>query len=323
MSDVRLGDVDLNLLVALDALLEESHVTQAAQRVGLSQSAMSHALRRLRLLFDDPLLVRGRGGMRLTSRALELQDPVRRGLLELQRAIRQPVVFEPSTSTRRFVLVTSDHLQMVMLPQLLSLLKEEAPGVDVAVRPLKPGTPVGEVLRQGVDLSLWVRQDLGAGLREKKMFDGDFACVVREDHPCIQGSISLEQYVKWPHALISPSGQGGSVVASALEKLGHTRRVALEVPSFLAAPLVVSRSNLLLTAPRGLLAYFAKTLPLQLLEPPVELPEYGIYQVWDERNELDPGHKWFRGLMERVCFAMHQELFPGEPMIRVDVSGES
>ncbi|NBD09448.1 LysR family transcriptional regulator [Corallococcus sp. Z5C101001] len=301
-AEVDLTGINLNLMVALDALLREAHVTRAAARVGLTQSAMSHALAQLRALLGDALLIRGRGGMVLTPRAEQLAAPLRRGLAELQRALRNEPPFEPATASRRFTVATRDYFGSVLLPGALELLGREAPGVDLSVRHVESSTFPALLETGEVDLVVVTPPvESGPGLRQQKLFTEDFVCVVRKDHPAVRRTLDLDTYLKLSHVLISPRGDGVGAVDVALAQRGlPPRRIALRVPYFLIAPLVVTRSDHVLTAPRRLIAAFSETYPLQVLAPPLPIPPFDIIQVWHERFDGDPAHQWLRGLVARA-----------------------
>jgi DNA-binding transcriptional LysR family regulator len=295
-----LAGINLNLVVALDALLTEANVTRAAERVGVTQSAMSHSLRQLRELLGDALLIRGSGGMVRTPRAEQLAAPLHRGLLELQRALRSEPVFEPRTATRRFTLATGDYFAAAMLPELLMLLGQEAPQVDLAFRHLILDQ-VSTLMESGeVDLCVAAFPTPAPGLRQQKLYTEDFVCVVREGHPAARKGLDLETYLRLPHVLISPRGEGAGAVDTALAKLGRSRRIALRMPYFLTAPLSVVRSDHVLTAPRRLVETFTGAWPLQVLPPPMALRSFDVLQVWHERFDNDPAHRWLRGVVLRA-----------------------
>ncbi|RKG91331.1 LysR family transcriptional regulator [Corallococcus terminator] len=305
--EVDLAGINLNLLVALDALLKEAHVTRAAARVGLTQSAMSHALGQLRELLDDALLIRGRGGMVLTPRAEQLAAPLRRGLVELQRALRNEPAFEPATASRRFTVATRDYFGSALLPSALELLGREAPGVDLTVLHVE-NTTYPALLESGeVDLVVVTPPvETGPGLRQQKLFTEDFVCVVRKGHPRVRKTLDLDTYVKLSHVLISPRGDGVGAVDRVLAQRGlPPRRIALRVPYFLIAPLVVTRSDHVLTAPRRLIAAFSQAYPLQVFAPPLPVPSFDMIQVWHERFDGDPAHQWLRGFVARAVGASH------------------
>ncbi|MBZ4417798.1 LysR family transcriptional regulator [Myxococcus sp. RHSTA-1-4] len=298
---VDLSGINLNLVVALDALLTEVNVTRAAERVGVTQSAMSHSLRQLRELLGDALLIRGRGGMMRTPRAEQLAAPVHRGLIELRRALSNEPVFEPRTATRRFTLATGDYFAATLLPELLALLGQEAPHVDLVVRHLLPDQ-LPSLLESGeVDLCVAAFPPLAPGLRQQKLFTEDFVCVVREGHPATRKGLDLETYLRLPHVLISPRGEGAGIVDTALALQGRSRRIGLRLPYFLTAPLAMVRSDHVLTAPRRLVETFTGAWPLQVLPPPVALRSFDVPQIWHERFDDDPAHRWLRGLVLRAA----------------------
>lgn len=294
MERPRLSEINLNLLLALEAILAEKSVSRAAKRIGVSQPAMSQSLRHLREMFDDALLVRDRGNYVLTPAAERLALPLRQAMLALQRVLDGLEQFDPATARRRFVLAAGDYVAITLLPPFLERASAEAPGVDIDVKPVDPRR-VWEPLATGeVDIVLGTALDPGSDFAQQLLYTDGFACLVRRDHPEVQGSLDLARYTSLPHALISPRGEGSSVVDTALQALGHSRRIALRVPYFLAAPLVASRSDLILTAPRHVAEAFAATHPLQLLEPPIALPTFDVVQVWHQRYQDDAAHQWLR-----------------------------
>jgi len=296
-----LAGINLNLVVALDALLTAANVTRAAERVGVTQSAMSHSLRQLRELLGDALLIRGRGGMVRTPRAEQLAAPLHRGLLELRRALSNEPVFEPRTTTRRFTLATGDYLAAALLPELLALLGREAPHVDLVIRHLIPDQVTSLMESGEVDLCVAAFPDSSLSLRQQKLFTEDFVCVVRQDHPAVRKGLDLETYLRLPHVLISPRGEGAGVVDTALAKLGRSRRIALRLPYFLTAPLSVVNSDHVLTAPRRLVETLTGAWPLQILPLPIALRSFDVLQIWHERFDGDPAHRWLRGVMARAA----------------------
>ena len=298
-----LSGINLNLVVALDALLTEGNVTRAATRVGITQSAMSHALRQLREQLGDALLIRGRGGMIRTPRAEQLAAPLHRGLLEVQRALRNESVFEPRTSARRFTIASGDYFAAAFLTALLELFDNEAPQVDLTIRPLVIPQAEAQLESGEVDLIIAAFPDPSPALRQQKLFTEDFVCVVRRDNPRVKRELDLETYLSLPHVLVSPRGEGAGTVDLALERLGRSRRIGLRLPYFLTAVLSLVRSNHVLTAPRRLAELFIDHLPLRLLPPPVPLRPFDVLQVWHERFDDEPAHRWLRGVVARVAAA--------------------
>lgn len=302
----NLQNVDLNLLVCLDALLEEGSVTRAARRVGLSQPAMSNALGRLRRTIGDPLLVRSSQGMVPTPRALELAGPVREALSTIEKALSETGVFEPATARRRFAVATNDYSEMVLLPRLAGKVSVEAPGVDLSVQVL--GELPQRALESGdCDLAIGVFRDVPGGFYQQALFRDRFVCAVRKGHPMVGDTLDVDTYVALQHVLISSGSRGPGVVDMALDRIGKERRVALRVPHFVVAPLVLSQTDYVLTLASRVARAFADALQLRLFPPPVELPEFTIRQVWHQRFQHDPAHKWLR---EAIASIAHEV---GEP----------
>ena len=302
MSRIELANFNLNLLVALDGLLEQRSVTAAAKRVRVTPSAMSHSLAELRELLDDPLLVRAGRGMVLTPRAEELVGPLHTLLLDAERLLRGQARFEPSTAERRFVIAAPDFLATLLLPKLLEVRACEAPGISFDVVPsVRRGN--AWLLESGdLDLALGAIVDEAPGIRRMDLCTEGFACAARKGHPRIAGALDLESYVETPHLLITLGDDSGPTwIDEALARLGKKRRVAARVRYFMAAPLVIARSDLLLTGPSMLLRYFAEVVPLQILAPPIELPTYPEEAYWHQRFDEDPAHAWLRGLVKNAA----------------------
>jgi DNA-binding transcriptional LysR family regulator len=304
MHELHLRSLDLNLILALDALLEERSVTRAAQRVGITQSAMSHVLARLRAVTGDALLVRTAGGMVSTARAEELGPPIRRALEGVAAALRPPQAFDPKTTDRRIRIGTGDYGEIVLLPRVLKRLAKEAPRVDLRV--VFQGDNAAGMLKSGdVDflLSPVVAAEVGPGMYARKLFDERFVCVVRRGHPLASKRLTLARYVAASHALISPRGKEGSQTDDALTRLGLSRRVAVTVPHFLVAPHIVAQSDLVLTLAARVANMLAAPLGLVILEPPskLRLGGFTMSAVWHERAHTDPALRWIREVFAEVA----------------------
>jgi DNA-binding transcriptional LysR family regulator len=304
MHELHLRSLDLNLILALDALLEERSVTRAAQRVGITQSAMSHALARLRAVTGDALLVRSASGMVATARAEELGPPIRRALETVATALQPPQAFDPKTAERRIRIGTGDYGEIVLLPRVVERMAKEAPRVDLRV--VFQGDNPGGMLRSGdVDLLLSpvFAADVGPGMYARKLFDESFVCVVRRGHPLASKKLTLARYVAASHALISPRGKEGSQTDDALARMGLSRRVAVTVPHFLVAPHIVAQSDLILTLAARVADTLAAPLGLEILKPPSELRLDGFTMsaVWHERTHADPAQRWAREVFAEVA----------------------
>jgi DNA-binding transcriptional LysR family regulator len=298
----RLATTDLNLLVAFDALVAEGNVTRAAERVGLTQPAMSHALARLRKVVGDPLFLRTPQGMTPTPRAVELVEPVRRALAEIDRALHQQNRFDPGAAKRSFTLATVDFGSLVVVPPLLARLRRDAPGVDLVVRQLRTEAIEKQLAEGEVDVAIGVLYDENEAWRmSRRLFDDRFVCVLREGHPALAGPLTLDAFCALDHALIAPRGRRGGFVDTALARLGRRRRVALCIPHFLAAPIVVAQSDLILTLPERIAKSFAAILPLRIVDPPLEVEGFSTSAFWHELAARDPAHAWLRQTIVDVC----------------------
>lgn len=297
--------LDLNLLSVLHVVLEERSVRRAAARLGLTPSAVSHALRRLRELLGDPLVVRTARGVVPTARAERLAAPLGHALAELRGALADESSFDVATLRRSFTLSSADLAQFVLLPMLTRELAQSAPGVRLVVRPPR-GDLFASLSRGALDLAFGIfdKGDRGEhaseGFRYQALFHEDFLCIVHRDHPAARGPLSLERYLSLSHISVAPRGSAGSIVDTALARLGHRRSVALVVPHFLVAPHIVADSDLALMLPARVAQHFARHLPLALLPPPLPLSGFTIGQLWHERLHRDPAHKWLRQLIARL-----------------------
>lgn len=294
-----LAAFDLNLLVVLRALLTERHVTRAASRVGLSQSATSHALSRLRELYGDPLLVRSGRTLQLTPRAQQLLPTLERGLSDLKAAIEGETEFEPLAARRTFSVGMADYTQAVVLGPILSALEREAPHVDLSI--VNPPNLHEQTMTGNIDLGFDVSGSTPPSLlSSQRLFEDEFVCVVRQGHPQIDRKLTLERYLAARHVVVAPSGTSGSLVDTELERRGLERRVALRVPNFLVAPVVVSETDFVSTMPKRLALGTAKRYGLRLLPPPIALPKFGFSLIWHQRLDHDPAQRWLRELVARL-----------------------
>jgi DNA-binding transcriptional LysR family regulator len=296
-----LSSVDLNLLVALDVLLRVGTVTGAAQELGVTQSAMSHTLRRLRETLGDPLLVRGAAGMEATARAEALAGPLRAALREVSRVLAAPSAFDPATSERTFRLAAPDLFDALALPTLLDRFARAAPRASLAVLPgfdalddkLSTGALDVAVIPVPADpADPSIGPPLPPHWRSRSLFDDGYTGFVRADHP-VRGALDGAAFAALRHLLVSPTGHGGGTIDRWLADRGLTRHVVLRVPTFASAIAVVQQSDLVLVAPTSVAAR-AERLGLRELLLPTELPRHRLTLVWHPRFDADAGHVWLR-----------------------------
>lgn len=298
MHRIHMNETALRLLVVLEVLVAERSVTRAAERLGLTQPAVSHALRQLRQMFGDDLLVRDRSGMVPTPLALDLLPGLRSGLSELERVLNRDTTFDPASSRRIFTMATVDYPQIVGLPALIARLRNESPGIDVRVRGIQPG--IAEMLATGwLDVVLAGGETerelaLDKGLMRTTVFDEPLVCILRHGHPALDGPLTLDAYAALDHILVSTAGGDRGMVDGVLDRERRTRRVAVTVSQFVGAPPLVAASDLVATVPRGLAEYFSAFLPITMREPPIALPRGRGHLWWHQRYQNDPGHRWWR-----------------------------
>jgi len=292
MHPTDLRGVDLNLLTLLEALFETRSVTQAGDRLDLSQPAASRALGRLRRTFADPLFVRAADGLVATRRAEALRAPLAQALAAV-RAVVAPPAFDAATTTGAVRLIIPDVDAASLVPRLLRAFAAEAPGLDIAVLPRRADT-LAALAADEADLAFGVFDTAPAGYRRQRLYTDTMVCVVRRGHPVLARGLTLPRFAALDHALITITGEGGGVVDAALAAQGLARRIALRIPSFLGAPLIVARSDLVVTMPRRFAEELAVGAPIVLVEPPLPLPAFDVSQLWHERQHTDARHAWLR-----------------------------
>ena len=292
---MNISGVDLNLLVAFDALLSERSVTRAAQRVGLSQPAMSNALGRLRVALADPVLVRVGTTMEPTPRALELAEPIHRALHEIGRALSPVMVFDPVTSTHTFHVQCEESIEPCLLPRIIAWLKQHAPGVDVTVTPITPGA--ADALRTGqIDLYLGAWVDIPSPFKHHLLRQEKFSCIARIGHPQLGSGLTLDMYAKLGHVLVTPTERPGAI-DRALADYGYGRRIVVRTANLLSVPLVVARTDLIATLPHGFANTFAEILPIAMYNPPMSVSKFPIHMVWHPRTDELPPYQWLRKMI--------------------------
>lgn len=301
MNEIHLKDIDLNLVLILDTLLSVEEVGTAASKMGVTQSAMSHALRRLRKQFGDPLLVKGKGRMVKTAKAEALAKPLRRALLELQQALIAEASFEPDTSTRRMTVATNDYGDLILLPQLIREVSKQAPGLGIKLAHFDPESSFVPIEAGEIELAICHPLAQAAGIYQQVLFDDDFCCAARLNHPMIGGRLDLQTYLDLPHLAITPRGLGRDPIERSLARLGGKRRIALCHPNLNTAPMIVAASDLILTAPRRCILAWQKLLPIQPFEAPFDVPSFRIAMIWHERFQRDPAHRWLREKLRGFC----------------------
>lgn len=282
---------DLNQLRCLDALLHECNVTRAAQRVQMTQPALSRVLGQLRLVFDDPLFVRCKGGMQPTTRALSLRRPVADILSGIQSMVLGGNSFEAQTTELSFAMATTDYTGYLVVPPLLSALRRLAPKARLVTKSIS-SEHVAALEERSVDLMIDTNYRTPDLLLSQDLFRDRFVCLVARATKI--RDLTLDTYAEMPHLLVAPGEQPGGIVDKALNKIGRTRNVAVQISSFSNAAQLIACSDLIATLPRKVASLACESLPLEIFEPPIELSPFSMTMYWHPRDDTDPAMRWFR-----------------------------
>lgn len=299
---MNLKNLDIHLLRCFAALMDERSVSRAAERMHVSQPAMSHALARLRRHFDDPLLLRAQKEMVPTRCALTVRESVGRILLETENLFLRAVVFKPEVSRMKFVVTAPEFVEHVLTPKLLHRLQREAPGITLEIRVPDPERAAEWLEKGEIDFRLgWLRTPPPM-LRSKLLFRDGFVCLARKGHPQIRGSITQEQYFSLPHvrSRFVRNSTSGRVIDEVVAAHGRKLNVAVLMQNVFSVFHVVAHSDLIATVPSRLVQDVSSQLPIQLLEPPVTIPDLRINLFWHERTHQEASHRWFRQLLADV-----------------------
>lgn len=294
MHIMHIENLELTQLRLLEAIHEQGSISAAAEAVGLSQSAASHSLARLRETLGDPLFVRSSNGMVPTHYGERICQAAHQALIALREALHSRDDFDPTKAERTFRLYMNDVGQMVMLPRLSDYLRRHAPGIDIRISALPDKQP-GALLESGeVDLAVGHITTLTTGFHQRLLFREHYVCAVAPDNPRFSAGMTLEAFGQARHAVTERGGMAHWIVDRELARYQVVRQIGLTVPDFMVLPFVIPSSDLVLTMPSRLADHFAGMTPLRLMPPPVPIPSYEIRMFWHERAHHDPANAWLR-----------------------------
>lgn len=292
---------DLNLLLVLDALLDERGVNATARRLGMSQPNVSFALAKLRKQFGDELLLRSGNRMQPTALGEALREPLRQVLEVLESSILAERHFDAKTSDRRFVISTSDVGELVFLPRLMAELAHRAPHVTLETRSMPPSQLHFAMGEGSVDLAIGYFPDLdGSNIVTQTLFGHPFVCIARADHSAAVEGWPLETFLGLSHIVVSPTGRSHELIEDYLAEQGLTRHVHLHSTHFMSVPLLVAQTDLISTVPSAVGAIFATMAPLRIIQPPFPSPLITIRQFWHGRVQDEPSVVWLRRLIAEL-----------------------
>jgi DNA-binding transcriptional LysR family regulator len=292
--------IDLNLLAVFQEVYRERQISAAAKRLGLTQSAVSNALARLRRIFEDELFVRTAHGMQPTPFAEQVAGPVGVAMAQVALALNQRSQFDPATSNRRFVLAMTDVGEVHFMPALIEHCRTVAPHVQVSSVRAGAITLKDELESGRVDLAVGPFDGISEALYQKMLFRQPYVSMFRAGHPLARGKVTLERFVAAEHLLVDATDSPYDRINQLLEQAGIGKTTRFRVPHFTAVPYIVSASDLVVTVPQKLAERAAKPFGLKWIEPPLELPTLQTNLFWHRRFNQDPGNQWLRALVAEV-----------------------
>jgi len=301
---LELESININLLLALDALLSERSVTGAGRMLGLAQSSMSHTLAQLRSLFDDPLLVRSHRGMAPTPRAEQIEAPLRNALKELRKAIQLPSRFDPLEARKRFRVASDEVQQVVLLSRLLQVLHERAPGVSLNTTAPTEARATYLALREGeLDFAIGRFDAPPPGIYRETLSTHRLVFVARKGHPRIKGRLTKKRLREEPQLIPTPI-TGGQIPArfrALQEEQGATPPITSTTPHVLAALLIVSQTDLIMGIIESVARMYENLLDLVVLSSPIPFPAIDSHIIWHERTHHSPAHRWLLQLLRETA----------------------
>jgi len=292
----NLHRLDIQLLLAFDALMADPHVTRAARAIGVSQPAMSHILARLRELFGDPLLVRTTHGMAPTKRALELIEPVHNALRQIRKVLDTHTAFDPATSRDSFKVRVGDVNESLILPSILNALEKEAPHVRLTVTHMPPAETLKALDSDEIDFAISTGISHPKSVRTVDLLDDEMICLMRQGHPAAQQPLTLKALLALRHIKISQS-----IFDENLAKQQLTREIMLHIPQWLSAPFIVESTDFVAVVSRRMANLFNVRGQFELRPLPVGHPHFKWSMYWHRRHDQHPAQKWMRALVAQVC----------------------
>ena len=293
-------DLDLNLLLMMDAMLREKNVSKAAQALGITQSAMSHALNRLRTYFDDPLFIKTGRLMTPTSKAESLREAVVEVMGTVRQRIQSAVIFNPAAAQREFTICLTDMGELVFMPLMLSLLRKFAP--QCSLRTLQvPAEQIAGLLESGeADLAIGTYRTAPEGLYKQQLFMHSFSTIAHVSNKKIRKKITLQQFEQSPQIVVTLSGRSSVSFDSIIEERGIKRQIVMKTPHFLIVPLLIEKQpDLIATVPWELANVYSLYGNVRAVEPPIDLPTFAINQYWHPLYNHEPSLIWLRELVKK------------------------
>jgi DNA-binding transcriptional LysR family regulator len=288
----NLRQLDLNLLIALDVLITEASVTKAAERLNMSQSAMSHALKRLRIILKDDILIRTSREMEVTPYARQISDRVRRVLVEIQGTLLAKEAFNPSTTQETFRIAASDYVEATIGINLIQQITTQAPGIRIRINNLEKETVMDSLDENRLDLVINAHLPLKSWHVTENLYREEFVCVFQGENSVTE--ISLTDYLARSHILVSMKDDFQGVSDRILQSQQQSRRVIWSTPHFMTVPFLLANSDCIALLPYRMAQQCAKAMNLKILPPPIPIEGFTVSMVWHQRNTNNQAHQWLR-----------------------------
>ena len=298
---MNLNKFDLNLLVVFDVIYKEKNLTRAGQKLHLSQPAISHALNRLRAIFDNRLFVRHGHLMEPTPLSIELRPNIQRILELAEITFEDRGIFDPKRSQRIFHIGIQDYPMLVVLPLLMKKIRENAPKINIKTSHLKKEDRKIALEEGYLDMVIGVKQNFGSNIQQQYLFRDREVCIVRNDHPEIKDSILLDQYINSEFIGLSVSEFEDQDIDKKLKEMGYKRNISLMVENEVTMPQLIVKSNFLANIALLVANEFTPWLPIKILPIPVSIPDVEFFQYWNVLHQKDPAHVWLRQTIKSVC----------------------
>jgi DNA-binding transcriptional LysR family regulator len=302
MKSINLAAIDLNLLVAFEALLEQHSVTKASERLQIGQPAMSAALSRLRILFEDELFVRLGRQMQPTLKAQAIAPGILAALQQIRQAITVSQTFEPTSSDRTFAIGSSDYTSFVLVPPLLELSHQTAPSINFRMIGFEKDS-IGDLLEQGeIDVALGVFPNPPRQTQWEPIFEERFVGIARRGHPSLQqGTMSLETFAQLPHALTTLRRDTTGAIDKALNEQNLERRIAFTTPHMMVLPFAIASSDLVSALPRRIAFHLATVCDLTIFELPIQTKPWMVSMLWSTLSDRDEANRWLRDAIKAIA----------------------
>lgn len=304
IATMNLASVDLNLLVAFEALMEERNVTRAGRRVGLAQPSMSSVLTRLRALFGDDLFVRSASGMQPTAKALSLARPIGDALGQIRGVLEPGSGFDPATARRRLSIAVTDYGDLIIVPPLVTALRREAPGIDLVVRPvIDTALSVAGLEHGDIDALIGGHLPASARITRRTLFEEHFVCIRDGKRARQRARLTRDDYTRLPHVLFSSAGGDGipGAIDTMLARHGRKRRTAITLPHVVAVPFAVAGTDLVATMAERIASRFVAAAGVSVVSLPYDVEAFTIDLLHTRRAMADPALRWLIELVVRVC----------------------